>query len=239
MFEELRPHLVELRKRLFISIISIFVLFFVAFAFRHYLLDLIKAPLIYALPDFSKDLTFTQLTEALFASIKLSLFAALIMALPIIFTQIWLFIAPGLYKNEKKLILPFVFFATFMFVLGALFCYFFVVPMAFKFLISFGLEAELKPLINLGSYIGLFIKFMLGFGLSFELPVFAMFLAKIGLIDDDFLKKHFRIAVVLIFVFAAIMTPPDILSQLLMAIPLCLLYLLSILLIKFNKPKNK
>lgn len=237
MFEELKPHLVELRKRLFISVLCVIVLFFVCLAFSEYILNILTTPLKEALPEFSKKITFVELTEPLFTTMKVSFFAAFIFSLPVIFWQFWKFIAPGLYENEKKLVLPFVSFATVMFLLGVSFCYFIVVPMAFSFLISFGAKTqELAPLISIGLYVGFFMKLMIAFGLAFEMPVLTYFLAKLGLVNDEFLKKHFRIAVLFIFIFAALMTPPDVISQFLMAIPLCLLYGLSIYIAKKINP---
>lgn len=241
MFEDLKPHLVELRKRLFICVLCVIVMFFICLAFSEYILHLLTSPVKEALPDFSKKITFVELTEPLFTTMKVSFFAAFILSLPVIFWQFWKFIAPGLYENEKKLVLPFVSFATFMFLLGVSFCYFIVVPMAFKFLINFGANTqELAPLISIGLYVGFFVKLMIAFGLAFEMPVLTYFLAKLGLVNDEFLKKHFRIAVLFIFIFAALMTPPDVISQFLMAIPLCLLYGLSIYIAKkINPASNK
>ena len=237
MFEELRPHLVELRKRLFVSVLCVIVLFFISLFFSEYILDLLTSPLKEAIPEFSKKVTFVELTEPLFTTMKVSFFAGFILALPVIFWQFWKFVAPGLYEHEKRLVLPFVFFATVMFLLGASFCYFIVVPMAFNFLINFGANIQdLNPLISLGLYVGFFIKLMIAFGLAFELPVLTYFLAKLNLIDDAFLQRHFRVAILLIFIFAALMTPPDVISQFLMAIPLCLLYLLSIMIAKKINP---
>ena len=168
---------------------------------------------------------------------KVSFFAGFIVSLPVIFWQFWKFVAPGLYDNEKRLVVPFVGFATIMFLLGAGFCYFIVVPMAFRFLINFGANVQdLNPLISLGLYVGFFIKLMIAFGLAFEMPVLTYFLAKLGLVDDAFLRRHFRVAVLLIFIFAALMTPPDVISQFLMAVPLCLLYGLSIMIAKKINP---
>lgn len=237
MFEELRPHLIELRKRLFISVLCVIVLFFVCLAFSERILDILEAPLVSVLPDFSNKITFVELTEPLFTTMKVSFFAAFIFSLPVIFWQFWKFVAPGLYDNEKRLVVPFVACASVMFLLGAGFCYFIVVPMAFRFLINFGANIQnLNPLISLGLYVGFFIKLMIAFGLAFEMPVLTYFLAKLGLVDDKFLKKHFRVAVLLIFIFAALMTPPDVISQFLMAVPLCLLYGLSIYIAKKVNP---
>ena len=239
MFEELRPHLIELRKRLFISVLCVIVLFFVCLSFSEYILGVLTAPVKEALPEFSKKITFVELTEPLFTTMKVSFFAAFILSLPVIFWQFWKFVAPGLYDNEKRLVVPFVLFATVMFLLGVSFCYFIVVPMAFAFLINFGANTqELAPLISIGLYVGFFIKLMIAFGLAFEMPVLTFFLAKLGIVDDAFLKRHFRVAVLFIFIFAALMTPPDVISQFLMAIPLCLLYGLSIYIAKKVNPAD-
>ncbi|KAA6229082.1 twin-arginine translocase subunit TatC [Campylobacter sp. LR286c] len=240
MFEDLKPHLIELRKRLFISVACVFILFFVCFAFNSYIINILQTPIVKILPEFSNQITFVELQEPLFTAMKVSFFAAFILSLPVIFWQFWKFVEPGLYDNEKKLVLPFVSFASIMFILGCLFCYFIVVPLAFKFLIDFGVDMQnFKPLISIGLYVGFFTKLMIAFGLAFEMPVITYFFAKLGLVDDNFLKKHFRVSVLIIFVFAAMMTPPDVISQFLMAIPLCALYGLSIMIAKKINPAKK
>ncbi|HEC1756384.1 TPA: twin-arginine translocase subunit TatC [Campylobacter lari] len=240
MFEELKPHLVELRKRLFISVACVVVMFFVCFSFNSYIIDILKAPVEAALPEISKQMTFVELQEPLFTAMKVSFFTAFLISLPIIFWQFWKFVAPGLYDNEKRLVVPFVSFASIMFALGALFCYYIVIPLAFKFLIDFGVQTQdFKPLISIGLYVGFFTKLVVAFGLAFEMPVITFFFAKLGLIDDAFLKKHFRVSVLVIFVFSAMMTPPDIISQFLMAVPLCGLYGISIYIAKKVNPSQK
>ncbi|WP_276882710.1 twin-arginine translocase subunit TatC [Campylobacter cuniculorum] len=240
MFEELKPHLTELRKRLFISVSCIIVMFFVCFTFNSYILNILKSPIEAVLPEVSKQITFVELQEPLFTAMKVSFFTAFLISLPIIFYQFWKFVAPGLYENEKRLVIPFVCFASIMFALGALFCYFVVVPLTFKFLIDFGVQTQdFKPLISIGLYVSFFTKLVVAFGLAFEMPVLTFFFAKLGLIDDDFLKKYFRISVLVIFVFSAMMTPPDMISQFLMAVPLCGLYGLSILIAQKINPSAK
>ncbi|EAI4448404.1 twin-arginine translocase subunit TatC [Campylobacter lari] len=240
MFEELKPHLVELRKRLFISVACVVVMFFVCFSFNSYIIDILKAPVEAALPEISKQMTFVELQEPLFTAMKVSFFTAFLISLPVIFWQFWKFVAPGLYDNEKRLVVPFVGFASIMFALGALFCYYIVIPLAFKFLIDFGVQTQdFKPLISIGLYVGFFTKLVVAFGLAFEMPVITFFFAKLGLIDDAFLKKHFRVSVLVIFVFSAMMTPPDIISQFLMAVPLCGLYGISIYIAKKVNPSQK
>lgn len=243
MFEDLRPHLVELRKRLAYSVGSLIVMFFVAFYFHEPLLEWMVAPLNTALEEVGKAsvvaaggmVTTNQVGGAFFVALKVSFFAAIILALPNILAQLWFFIAPGLYANEKKMILPFIFGGTSMFLVGAAFAYYIVTPFGFDFLITFG-SFKFTPLINIEDYVGFFSKIMFGFGIAFELPVFAYFLALLGLIDDRMMTGFFKYAIVIIFIVAALLTPPDVLTQLLMAGPLILLYGLSILIVKAVNP---
>ncbi len=246
MFSELKPHLVELRKRLGLSVLSIFIMFAVAFTFHEPILEWVTHPLNDALSQVSEIskkaaegmVTTHQVGGAFFVALKVSFFAALIGALPFVLYQLWLFIAPGLYANEKKMILPFVLGGTVMFVIGVLFSYYIVTPFGFQFLITFG-SFLYTPLINIEDYVGFFTKIMVGFGISFELPVFAYFLALLGLVTDRTLIDFFKYAIVIIFIVAALLTPPDVLTQFLMAVPLVLLYGLSILIVRMVNPAPK
>ena len=184
---------------------------------------------------FNGQITTHQVGGAFFVALKVSFFAGLLGALPFILYQIWLFIAPGLYDNEKKMVLPFVFGGSFMFLVGVLFAYYVVTPFGFQFLITFG-SFLYTPLINIEDYVGFFSKIMMGFGIAFELPVFAYFLAVLGMITDKTLKDFFKYAVIIIFVVAALLTPPDVLTQLLMAGPLIILYGVSILIVRMVNP---
>ncbi len=243
MFDELRPHLVELRKRLAISAASLIVMFFVMFYFHEPILNWMVEPLNVALIEVGKKslhaadgmITTSQVGGAFFVALKVSFFAAILGALPIILSQIWLFIAPGLYAHEKKMIIPFIAGGTIMFLVGVLFAYYIVTPFGFDFLITFG-SFKFTPLINIEDYVGFFTKIMFGFGLAFELPVFAYFLALLGLVDDRQMTAFFKYAIVIIFIVAALLTPPDVLTQLLMAGPLIILYGLSILIVKIVNP---
>lgn len=243
MFEEIRPHLVELRKRLGISVGSLIVMFFVMFYFHEPILDWMVTPLNDALIEVGKKslhaadgmVTTSQVGGAFFVALKVSFFAALLGALPIILSQIWMFIAPGLYSNEKKMLIPFIVGGTVMFLVGVLFAYYIVTPFGFDFLITFG-SFKFTPLINIEDYVGFFTKIMFGFGLAFELPVFAYFLALLGLVDDRGMTAFFKYAIVIIFIVAALLTPPDVLTQLLMAGPLIILYGFSILIVKMVNP---
>jgi len=246
MFDDLRPHLVELRKRLGISVAAVIVMFFVAFNFHEPIMTWMTAPLNDALAEVAKVapnaahgmVTTTQVGGTFFVAMKVAFFAGLLGALPVILSQIWLFVAPGLYANEKKMLYPFIFGGTTMFVIGALFAYYVVTPFGFSFLIAFG-AFEFVPLINIEDYVDFFSKIMFGFGLAFELPIVCYFLALLGLIDDRMMTAFFRYAIVLIFIISAILTPPDVLTQILMAIPLTLLYGISILVVRAVNPAPK
>jgi sec-independent protein translocase protein TatC len=243
MFDELRPHLVELRKRLAIAAASLVVMFFVMFFFHEPLLNWMVEPLNDALIAVGKVsvhaangmITTSQVGGAFFVALKVAFFAAIVGALPIILAQIWLFIAPGLYAHEKKMLIPFIVGGTVMFIVGVLFAYYIVTPFGFDFLITFG-SFKFTPLINIEDYVGFFTKIMFGFGLAFELPIFAYFLALLGLVDDKQMIAFFRYAIVIIFVVAALLTPPDVLTQLLMAGPLLVLYGVSIIIVRIVNP---
>ena len=163
MFDELKPHLSELRKRLSVSLVAIFVMFIFCFAFWQPILAWMIAPLKSVLPEGS-NVIFTGVQEPFFTAMKVAFFAGFILSLPIIFWQFWLFVAPGLYDNEKKLVVPFVLAATMMFLIGASFCYYVVVPLAFEFLVAIG-SAVSAALPSIGEYVGFFRKFLVGFGL--------------------------------------------------------------------------
>jgi len=245
MFDDLKPHLFELRKRLGISAISVVIAFFIMFYFHEILLEWMIQPLNEALLEVGKKsvhaangmVTTSQVGGAFFVALKVSFFAGLLLALPVILSQIWMFIAPGLYANEKKMLLPFIFGGTIMFAVGVAFAYYVVTPFGFDFLITFG-SFKFTPLINIEDYVGFFTKIMFGFGLAFELPVFAYFLGLLGLVDDKQMIAFFKYAVIIIFIVAALLTPPDVLTQLLMAGPLILLYGVSILLVKMVNPAD-
>jgi sec-independent protein translocase protein TatC len=251
VFEDLKPHLIELKKRIMIAVTAIVIGLLAAFAFWEYILMWIVEPLSSAVCSANIDLgefdasklcgngagtlITTSVIEGLFTAFKISFFTGLVAAMPVIFWQLWLFIAPGLYDHEKKYVIPFVFFATLMFASGFLFCYYIVLPMSLDFAIHFG-KGIFVYLPKTTEYIDFFLKFTIAFSLSFELPVISLFLAKINFITDRTLKNFARYAVVLIFIFAAIITPPDVISQILMAIPLLLLYALSIFIVRLVNP---
>ena len=173
-------------------------------------------------------LIFTGITEALFTYIKISLLSGVLLAIPVILYEFWMFAAPGLYQNEKKVILPVVILSTFFFIGGALFAYFIVFPYGFKFLLAFASD-NVQAMPSMREYLSFSAKFLLAFGLIFEMPIVITLLAWMGLVTAAFLKKNRKYAVILIWIVAAILTPtPDIVTQAMMAVPLMLLYELSI-----------
>jgi sec-independent protein translocase protein TatC len=212
-------------------------MFFACFSFYEPILEWMMAPVKHALPA-GTSMIAVEIQETFFTAMKVAFFGGFIISLPVIFWQLWLFLAPGLYDHEKKLVVPFVFFATLMFLLGASFAYYIVVPVGFDFLIAFG-NSVVSVLPSIGKYVGFFTKLLIGFGIAFELPVITFFLAKIGLVNDQMLKDFFRYAVVLIFIVAAVLTPPDVISQVLMAAPLLILYGVSIYIAKVFNPAQK
>jgi sec-independent protein translocase protein TatC len=230
-------HLAELRHCLIISFVAVGVGFMAAYAFSGEILEWLVRPLIQVLPPGNK-LVFTALPEAFFIYLKVSLITGIVVASPVIFYQLWMFIAPGLYHKEKRLVLPFVFISTALFVGGALFGYYVVFPVGFRFLVGFSTD-NIKALPSIQMYLTFCLKLLLGFGLVFEFPVVAFFLAKAGIINAKMMANNRRVAILLIFIVAAIVTPPDVVSQILLAIPLYLLYEVSIVLVRITVRKRE
>ena len=235
MLADLKPHIADLRKRLVISCAALFIAFFACFAVYEPILEWMMFPIEEVLAPGSQMVAI-EVQETFFTALKVAFFSAFLLTLPIIFWQMWLFLAPGLYDNEKKLVLPFVLGATIMFLIGASFAYYVVVPFGFEFLVNFG-NSVVSVMPSIGKYVSFFTKLLFGFGIAFELPVFTFFLAVIGVVTDRTLKDFFKYAVVLIFIASALLTPPDILTQFLMAGPLILLYGASIYIAKIFNPE--
>jgi len=237
MLEDLKPHIAELRDRLIKCVIVLAVAFFACFAVWEPIMAWVTMPLKEAIPTGGQVIA-VKMGEQFFTAVSVSFFASLVISLPVIFYQLWMFLAPGLYEHEKKYIMPFVVGATGMFLAGALFAYYFVFPVGFKFLVNFG-GGQTTAMISIAEYLGFFLKLMFGFGLSFELPVIAALLAFFGLVDDRQMKDSFRYAIVFIFIAAAVLTPPDVMSQLMMATPMIILYGIAIVIVKMINPAPK
>jgi len=231
-------HLEELRKRLIVCFIAVGAGFVIAFGFKEWLFKILVHPLIKVMKE-GETLIYTGLPEAFFTYLKVAFLTGLIVASPIILYQFWMFVAPGLYKNERRMMMPIVLLSSFFFIGGALFGYFVVFPWGFKFFLGFATDT-IRPLPSMREYFGFSAKLLLAFGLVFEMPLVLTFLAKLGVVSVPFLKKNRKYAILLFFTGAAILTPPDVITQIMMALPLMLLYEVSIIGAKlFGKKKPK
>ena len=230
-------HLEELRKRLIICAIAVGVGFAVAYFFSERLFLILIMPLKEVMPE-GGQLIFTNLPEMFFAYIKVAFITSILAVAPLIFYQIWMFVAPGLYRKEQKLVIPFVVSSTILFVGGALFGYFIVFPFGFKFFIGFANE-YVQALPKVKEYFSFSVKLLFAFGIVFELPVVVFFLAKVGLVTPDLLKRKRKYAILATFAVGAILTPPDVVTQLMMAGPLIILYEIGIIVSKLARKKKE
>ncbi|MXV18972.1 twin-arginine translocase subunit TatC [Deinococcus xianganensis] len=225
-------HLDELRKRLIISVIFLAVGMTVAFQYRTQLIEFFKEPLTHSvLYQAGKvKLVALQLTEQLMLSLNMSFWAGLSLALPFILWQVWAFIAPGLYAHERRWALPFILGAGMAFMGGALFGYELVLPTMIPFLADF-MGGAVEGTFSIGSYLGMITTFLISFGLAFEMPILAVILTRIGIVNHTMLRAGWRIALVVIMIAAAVITPtPDPMNMMLVAVPLYVLYELSVIL---------
>ena len=238
-------HLAELRKRLINSFIFLIIFFVACYFFAEHLYGFLVEPFAKAVKDDGSDrrLIFTALQETFLTYLKVSFFTAFFVTCPYILMQIWKFIAPGLYKHEKIAILPYLVLTPILFFLGGMLVYYLIMPLAIKFFLSFestglstNLPIQLEAKVN--EYLSLVMKLIFDFGISFQLPVVLSLLARVGLVDSDFLKKRRKYVVVIIFAAAALLTPPDPITQIGLAIPLLILYELSIFSVKIIENKN-
>lgn len=221
-------HLGELRRRVVFSLIAVFIAFGICWLFVFEIFAFLQQPLLLAAPEEqSANLHQQDLAEVFFTLLKTALLAAVFAASPVVLYNIWKFVAPGLYPNEKRAVLPFIFMGTLFFFLGASFCYYLVIPLGYGFLFDFSAEIA-DPVLMIESYFALTIKLLLAFGIVFELPVATYFLSAIGVLTHRHLIKQWRIAVVVSFLLAAMLTPPDVLTQMLLAGPMIILYAISI-----------
>jgi len=239
-------HLTELRSRLVKSIIYLFIFFIICYFFAEDIYSFLVEPYAEAVKDdgVNRRLIFTALHETFITYLKVAFFTAMFVSSPIILTQIWKFIAPGLYKNEKRALLPYLIATPTLFLLGGMLVYYLVMPLAIKFFLTFetsaqvsGLPIQLEAKVN--EYLSLIMRLIFAFGISFQLPVLLSLLARVGFIDSEYLKKRRKYVIVIIFIAAAILTPPDPITQIGLGIPLLILYELSILSVKIIEKKKK
>jgi sec-independent protein translocase protein TatC len=234
----LLDHLIELRRRLLWSVAALAVAFAGCLYFARPIFAFLVQPLIAAGQN---RLIFTAVFEAFFVEIKVAFFAALMIAFPIIASQLWLFVAPGLYAKEKKAFLPFLVMTPVLFLAGAALAYYVAMPLALHYLLGYqgnigGIQQEALP--GVGNYLDFSTRFIFGFGVAFLLPVLLMLLERAGLVTRRQLKRGRRYAIVVAFVIAAVLTPPDVVSQLLLAVPLVALYEVSLVAIWFTERKR-
>ena len=246
--QPLIQHLVELRSRLIKSLILITVMFVVAYIFADTIYNFLVQPYADAVQGESgRRLIFTALHETFFTYLKVALFASIFVSLPFILIQIWIFVAPGLYRNEKTVVIPYLIATPILFLLGAALVYYFIMPLAIKFFLSFEsiggqgtLPIQLEAKVN--EYLSLIMRLIFAFGISFQLPVLLTLLARVGFVSSEGLRKNRKYVIVGVFAVAAILTPPDPISQIGLGIPILLLYEVSIFAVKFiegKKPKSE
>ena len=237
-------HLIELRSRLLKSIIFLIITFIVCYIFSDKIYNFLVDPYAQAVKDDGNNrrLIFTALHETFLTYLKLAFFAAFFFSCPLILMQIWKFVAPGLYKDEKLALLPFLIATPVLFLLGGMLVYYLIMPLAIKFFLSFetaaingSLPIQLEAKVN--EYLSLVMRLILAFGISFQLPVFLTLLAKVGFVTSEYLKTRRKYVVIIIFSMAAILTPPDPITQIGLALPLLLLYEISIFTVKFVEKK--
>jgi len=239
-------HLAELRSRLLKSLVYLFLFFIICYFFAENIYSFLVAPYAEAVKDdgLNRRMIFTALHETFITYLKVSFFASMFITSPIILIQIWKFVAPGLYKNEKKALLPYLVATPTLFLLGGMLVYYLIMPLAIKFFLSFETSAQLSNLpiqleAKVNEYLSLIMRLIFAFGISFQLPVLLSLLARVGFVDSKYLKKRRKYVIVIIFAVAAILTPPDPITQIGLGIPLLILYELSILSVSLiEKKKN-
>ena len=223
----LLEHLGELRRRLVRGLLAVLVAFFLCYGFAKELFYYLSLPLLQVMPADAKFI-YTGVAEGFFVDLKVSIVAAIFVACPFLFYQIWAFIAPGLYEEEKKYVVPLSFCSAIFFLGGATFCYVIVFPFAFTFFMGYSTD-NIVAMLSINEYLSFSLKMLIAFGLIFEMPLFTFFLSRMGIVTAARMRKARKFAVLGVFVIAAILTPPDVFSQIMMACPMILLYEASIL----------
>jgi len=240
MIEEKKPltsHLKELRDRLVVSVIAVGIAFVITYIFKERIFEFLMRPFVAVMPAQSSFI-FTTVTEAFLTYFKMSLAAALFLAAPVILYEVWMFVAPGLYEKEKKYAIPFILFGSIFFMAGGLFCYFLVMPYIYRFFVSYA-GPTITPMPALKEYMNLCLKLLISFGFIFQMPLIAYYLSKAGVINYRTLAKKRRYAILGIVVVSAIITPPEVMSQALMALPMYGLFEVSILIARvFGKKES-
>ena len=230
-------HLSELRDRLVRAFIAVGIGFIASYLFKEKLFEILTKPLLQAMGEGNK-MIFTGLPEAFFTYLKISLLSGIALATPFLFYEFWMFISPGLYRREKSFLIPVVLLSLVFFGLGSSFGYFLVFPYGFKFFLGFASDT-IQAMPSMKEYLGFASKMLLAFGLVFELPLVLTFMARMGLVTVKFLKKNRKYAVLIFFTGSALITPPDVVTQIMMAIPLIVLYEISIIGAHFFGKKAK
>ena len=229
-------HLEELRQRLTRSAIAVGVVFIATYYFREKLYGYLAAPLKAAMPPDAK-LIYTAPAEAFLTYLKIAILAAIVGASPYIFWQLWRFIGPGLYPNERKAVWPFVAISSVLFLIGTVFCYMMVFPYAFQFFMSFATD-DITPMLSLKSYLSFSATLLFAFGVIFQMPLVLVFLGRLGIVTSAALRRQRKFAILIMFVAGAFFTPPDVITQVMMAMPLIVLYEISIWLVAATEKKK-
>ncbi len=237
--ESFLSHLIELRQRLLKSVLAVLVVFVVLFAYpgASYIYDLLAQPMLATLPEGTRMIA-TGVITPFMVPVKVTLLAAFLISLPVVLYQVWAFVAPGLYQHEKRLALPLILSSTVLFFLGMAFCYFVVFRTVFQFIASFAPQS-ITPAPDIEAYLNFVMTMFLAFGITFEVPVAVVLLVRTGIASVDKLKSVRGYIIVGAFVVAAVFTPPDVVSQFMLAVPLCVLYEAGLLVARLVEPKEE